>query len=520
MSTTDSAPLTVLVVDDDPATLRLVAKITSTAGYKVVQAKDGQEALDRILRDCPDMVLTDWDMPGLDGVQLCREIRRRNLPFYLYLLLLTAKSRPEEMVQALDAGADDCISKPINPAVLMARLKAGTRTVVMERRLRRLSESDPLTGAMNRRAFHERLALEWERATRYRHPLSCVMIDLDFFKKLNDTYGHAAGDALLRAIVRLLESHRRSSNVLAHFGGEEFCVLLTETDEAGAAAWAERARVAVAEARIPFSERPLSVTASLGVATRLADTTCPEALIALADQALGVAKESGRNRVVRFSTLVDGGPDCLDRPAVYAPLEKAFARDVMATAVYCPREHDTVGRVAGMLLQLRLNAAPVVNDQSRLIGIISENDLLAVTALSPCLNTPIGKCMKTNIVQYDEQTPAKEVFRFLTRASVSRVVVVREGRPTGVISRATLLRWLRNWFYLHRQSASVPDTPAATRRRGILTAADAAGDSLAALRSHLASHDSDIVPCAVAEATRLENIAQDILAHCCGQDRW
>ena len=179
-----------------------------------------------------------------------------------------------------------------------------------------------------------------------------------------------------------------------------------------------------------------------------------------------------------------------------------------------------MGRVAGMLLQLRLNAAPVVDDQSRLIGIISENDLLAVTALSPCLNTPIGKCMKTNIVQYDEQTPAKEVFRFLTRASVSRVVVVREGRPTGVISRATLLRWLRNWFYLHRQSASVPDTPAATRRRGILTAADAAGDSLAALRSHLASHDSDIVPCAVAEATRLENIAQDILAHCCGQDRW
>jgi two-component system, cell cycle response regulator len=472
MSTTDPAPLTALVADDDPATLRLIARIAANAGYRIVQANDGREALDRILSDCPDLLITDWDMPGLDGIQLCREIRRSDLPFYVYVLLLTAKSRSEEMVQALDAGADDFISKPINPAVLLARLKAGARIVVAERRLRHLGESDSLTGVLNRRAFHERFAAEWDRATRYQHPPSCVMIDLDFFKKLNDTYGHAAGDAVLQAIVSLLESHRRTSDVLARYGGEEFCLLLPETDEAGAAAWAERVRLAIAEARIPFSNKPLSVAASLGVATRLADTPSPEALIALADQALLVAKELGRNRVVPFSTLLDHGSDSPDRHAAYAPLEKVLARDVMAPAVYCPQEQDSVDQVVDLLLNLRLNAAPVVDDQQRLAGIISENDLLAVAASSPCLNTPIREYMKTNVVQYDEGTPAKTVFQFLARASVPRVVVVRDGRPTGVISRATLLRWLRNWSATHRQSEVVAGTNAMPRV-GVLKAADA-----------------------------------------------
>jgi diguanylate cyclase (GGDEF)-like protein len=459
-------------------------------------------------------------MPGLDGLHLCRRLRQENLPFYVYVLLLTAKSRSEEMVEGLDAGADDFISKPINRVVLLARLKAGARTIAIERRLRDLARLDPLTGAMNRRSFHERFSTEWDRASRYGHPLSCAMIDLDFFKKTNDTYGHAAGDAVLQAIARLLESHCRTSDVLARYGGEEFCVLLTETDEAGAAAWAERGRMAIAEARIPFSDQILSVTGSLGVAARPPDITGPEALVALADQALSVAKESGRNRVVPFSTLADRGLDSPDHPAMHAPLDKVLARDVMAAAVYCPHEHESVDCVADLFLQLRLNAAPVVDDQSRLVGIISENDILAVAASNACLNMPIRECMKTNVVQYHEETPAKDVFRFLSRASVPRVVVVSEACPTGVISRATLLRWLRNWSNVHRQSDSAPSTaPVPMRQAGILQAADAAGDCLAALRSHLATHNSDFVPCAVAEATRLEDLAHDILAHCRSQDR-
>ena len=201
MSGTDTASLTVLIADDDPAALRLTARIAAMAGYHVLQAKNGHEALERILSDHPDMLITDWDMPGLNGVQLCRELRQRGLPFYVYVLLVTAKSRSEELVEGLEAGADDFITKPIDPAGLIARLRAGARTVAMEHHLREMARSDPLTGAMNRRTFFDCLAVEWDRAERYQQALSCVMIDLDFFKRINDTYGHAAGDAMLQAVA-------------------------------------------------------------------------------------------------------------------------------------------------------------------------------------------------------------------------------------------------------------------------------------------------------------------------------
>ena len=385
----------------------------------------------------------------------------------------------------------------------------------MERRLRDMARLDPLTGIMNRRTFHERADDEWDRASRYGHPLSCVAIDLDFFKRINDTLGHAAGDAVLQAVAKLLESHTRTSDVLARFGGEEFCVLLAETDESGAAAWAERFRQVLAATPITVSEQALNVTASVGVAARLPDTTGPESLIALADHALGAAKESGRNRVVRFSAIADVGLGC---SAVQTPWDNVLARDVMAPTVYSPHRDETVGNVADMFLQLRLNAAPVIDEEGLLVGILSENDLLAVSASTTDLQAPIGKCMKTNIVRYDEETPAKTVYQFLSRAAVPRVVVVREGRPTGVISRATLLRWLRNWSNVHDQFDRIPrPAPVSSRHGGIVKATEVATERLAVLRSHLAEDQSDFVPCAVAEATRLEELAHEILAHCRGQ---
>lgn len=515
MSPSDFAARKVLIVDDDRATLRLIAKITTTAGYQVATAKDGREAFERILDWCPDLLVTDWDMPQLSGLQLCRKVREEKLPFYVYVMLLTAKSRSEELVEGLEAGADDFITKPIEPPVFLARLKSGMRTVTMERRLRDIAKLDPLTGIMNRRTFHERAAAEWDRASRYAHPLSCVIIDLDFFKRINDTLGHAAGDAVLQAVATLLESHSRSSDVLARYGGEEFCVLLAETDETGAAVWAERFRQALAAAPIFVSNQALSVTGSIGVAARLPDTTCPESLVALADQALGAAKESGRNRVVRFSTIADVGLGC---SAIHTPWDNVLARDVMAPTVYSPHQDNSVTNVADMFLQLRLNAAPVVDQQGLLAGILSENDILAVSASTASLHTPISDCMKTNVVQYDEETPAKTVYQFLSRVAVPRVVVVKEGRPTGVISRATLLRWLRNWSNLNDQGDRIPrPASASSRHGGILKAAAVATERLAILRNHLSKDHSDFVPCAVAEATRLEELANEILAHCRGQ---
>lgn len=514
----DSKPLSVLAVDDDPALLRLIAKTASNAGYHVVTAGDGQEALDLIRTDCPDLIITDWDMPRLDGLQLCRKLREQKLAQYVFVLLLTAKTCSEDMVAGLNAGADDFLSKPVEPTVLLARLKAGSRTVAMERRLRNIARLDPLTSLANRRTFHEGLCREWDRSLRYGRPLACVMVDLDFFKAVNDEHGHAAGDAVLQGVSRVLEDHRRSSDVLARYGGEEFCVLLTETDEDGAAVWAERAREAIVKASFSVAGQDLHITGSLGVAARLPDTPTPEALVALSDEALGVAKQSGRNRVVCFSSLADVGPTQPAGPN--NPWLDIVASDVMSPAVYSPHQDDKVEQVADMFLQLRLNAAPVVDDEGLLVGMISENDILAVSSSARGRNTAIRQCMKTNVICYDQETPARSVHQFLARASVPRVIVVAQGRPVGVISRATLLRWLRNWSNVGRgESATQRVERAQDRRAGILKTAETASERLGVLSGYLARHDTDFVPCAVAEATRLEELAHEILAHCRQQDR-
>lgn len=504
--------LKVLVVDDDDAVLRLITKITSAAGYETGTARNGEEAWDYLTEHCPDLLITDWEMPKLDGIQLCRRLRESKLSHYVYVLLLTAKSHSEEMVQGLDAGADDFISKPINPSVLLARLKAGSRTVVMERRLRDVARFDPLTKTMNRRSFHELFEREWERAARYGNPLSCVMIDLDFFKRINDAYGHAAGDTVLQQVGDLLKTHCRSSDYVARYGGEEFCALLSETDGEGATAWAKRLCTALAQSPILHSGQALHVTCSLGVATRLVDTSGPEALVALADQALGAAKELGRNRVVHFSVLSDTGPNHL---SVECPWANVRARDIMEPAVYCPNEKDRVNAVADAFVQLRLNAAPTLDDAGNLVGIISENDILARTVSPQGLDVTVRDCMKTDVVQYDTEASAKTILKFLLRAAVPRVVVVDGGRPVGVVSRTTLLRWLRNWAGVHlRDNSASQSTSELLRHSRILSATDAAHHCVAALRDYLTTSDRDFVTCALAEATRLEGVAQEILAHC------
>jgi diguanylate cyclase (GGDEF)-like protein len=327
--------------------------------------------------------------------------------------------------------------------VLLARLEAGSRLLRMERQLRKNSCHDPLTGVLNRRAFQDRFAQEWGRAARYGHPLSCAVLDLDFFKRVNDTHGHAAGDAALVGVASLLTNLCRPSDIVCRCGGEEFSVLLTETNETGAVRWAERIRLALAGTTIPAAGVVLRLTASLGVAERLADTTSPDQLRELADQALAVAKQSGRNRVVRFSSLNE---PMLDRPEQLAhPLDSIVARDVMSAPIYCPHQDETVRQAADLFLQLRLTSAPVVNDAGTLVGIVTDADLLTRTALGKGWDDKIRNVMRTDVVCYNEDAPLDQVYQFLARVSVPRIVVVDQGRPTGVISRSTLLRWFRNW---------------------------------------------------------------------------
>ena len=299
----------ILLVEDDVITRRLIARLLRRAGYAVEEATDGTEALERIREKFFPILITDWEMPQMDGPTLCRKVRELELEGYVYSLLLTARHGKEHIIEGLEAGADDYLTKPPHEAELVARLKTGARIVALEQSLRaanernrKLSITDALTGAYNRRYFNEQLPAEIERCRRYQHPLSIVMGDIDFFKKINDGHGHSAGDEVLGQFVQLTKrSIRTTSDWIARYGGEEFVIVMPETGHAGALQATEKVRAAIAAEPFATAAGGIPVTASFGVATLLPNGEgsdhAIDQLIAAADTRLYASKHGGRNRV-------------------------------------------------------------------------------------------------------------------------------------------------------------------------------------------------------------------------------
>ena len=266
--------LRLLLVEDEATQRLLLERLLVDAGYIVDTAQSGIEALGKLATGHYQMMLTDWDMPGMDGITLCRSVRRARLPTYLYILLLTGNSSTEHVVAGLEAGADDYLCKPANESELLARLNAGRRIVNLEHSLReanaqiqQMSVTDPLTGAYNRRYLNEHLLIEIERAHRHSRPLGLVMADLDRFKQINDRHGHLVGDDVLRAFVKRVRAIiRPSSDWMARYGGEEFALVLAESDLDASHAAAERFRRDCAQHPLDTRAGPLTITASFGVA--------------------------------------------------------------------------------------------------------------------------------------------------------------------------------------------------------------------------------------------------------------
>lgn len=304
------SPLRLLLVEDEPTQLLLMQRLLQKGGYSVTTASDGEEALAKIATGQFQFLVTDWDMPGMDGVTLCRRVREAELPGYVYVLLLTGHGSTESVVAGLEAGADDYIRKPANEAELLARLKAGQRILRLEQSLREanakiqhLSITDPLVGTYNRRYLGEQLVKDIERAWRYQRPLSVIMTDLDYFKSINDQYGHLVGDELLKSFAELaLGLIRQASDWMARYGGEEFVIVLPETPLDRAAATAEKIRARCSSEPITTSAGTLAVTASFGIASLTGPEesaiAAADSLLRRADAALYRGKREGRNRVV------------------------------------------------------------------------------------------------------------------------------------------------------------------------------------------------------------------------------
>ena len=297
----------VLLADDEPVQRMLIGRMLSRSGYDVVMAEDGQQALQHMQAGDISLLVTDWEMPNLDGIGLCRALRSMALPHYTYAILLTSRDSVEHVVMGLEAGADDYLTKPIMEPELLARLSTGKRLIEMERSLRqaneenrRLSITDALTGVFNRRYLMEQLVKEMERSQRYCHPLSLLLCDVDHFKRINDNYGHQVGDETLIKFAQILHGSLRETDWIARYGGEEFVMVLPETNLTAAAQVAERCRAALAKESLVISGHALPVTASFGVSGwQESVPTGAEtgALIAAADAGIYASKEGGRNRV-------------------------------------------------------------------------------------------------------------------------------------------------------------------------------------------------------------------------------
>ncbi len=290
----------VLVVDDLPATVRLLAADLEQQGHEVSVACDGCEALAMAAADRPDVILLDIMLPGMDGIEVCRRLKADDDLRMVPVIFVTAKHLEADVVDGLDAGADDYVVKPFSSHVLAARIRAALRIKRLEDLLVEQAHIDPLTGLWNRRALKERLEQEWAQVQRHGRRLALVMVDVDHFKDVNDAYGHFVGDRLLQEISRTIAGQCRKSDLPARYGGEEFAIIAPDETAHGAVHLAERCRRKIETIRLPLFAEPLMATASFGVADACGLPSL-EALLGRADAALYAAKRAGRN-TVRWSS--------------------------------------------------------------------------------------------------------------------------------------------------------------------------------------------------------------------------
>ena len=297
----------ILIIDDSPDALAVAKTRLAHEGHEILCAGGGKEGLEIAGRVNPDLVLLDVDMPEMNGYDVCRRLKEDAATCSIPVIFLSGSGGIEDKVKGLDLGAVDFVTKPFDVFELRARVRAALRTKHLQDLLRKYALIDPLTELPNRRALDERLQQEWARLLRHGGRLSVIMADLDHFKRVNDEFGHPAGDEVLRQVARLLADGCRESDTPARYGGEEFVVVAPETAARDAADFAERLRTSICARPLEVHGKSLEVTASFGVADNegLKET---EDLVQAADEALYRAKSAGRNCVKRLETTAAAAP--------------------------------------------------------------------------------------------------------------------------------------------------------------------------------------------------------------------
>jgi diguanylate cyclase (GGDEF)-like protein len=298
----------ILIVDDSKLIAHVAKTMLAKQGHEVLLAQDGKAGLEAAKSGQPDIILLDLIMPVMDGYEVCQHLKADEATQEIPIIMVTSKAETADKVKGLQMGALDYVTKPFDEAELIARVNIHLKlrelyreVQAQNKQLQEMANRDGLTGLYNHRYFHEQLSQDFLRAKRYHEQLTCVLLDIDFFKKFNDTYGHQTGDIVLQNLAQVIEASTRESDLAARYGGEEFALVMYHTDQAAALEAAERLRARVESQEVKDNGNVLRVTISVGVATfpheNIRDA---KELIEFADQALYKAKENGRNRVEAY----------------------------------------------------------------------------------------------------------------------------------------------------------------------------------------------------------------------------
>jgi diguanylate cyclase (GGDEF)-like protein len=292
----------ILIVDDESANLKILAALLADRGYRVHAARSGEQALQAVARFEPDLILLALMMPGIDGLETCRQLKQRPELAEVPVIFLTARDDEATILRGFDVGAVDYVTKPFNPRVLLARVGTHLKLREKTRQLERMAQQDGLTGINNRRAFDQRIDAEWRRCRRHHYGLGLLLLDIDYFKPYNDTYGHQQGDRALQRVAQVLQQVcHRGEDFPARYGGEEFVVLSPDGDADSLRRFGQRICDAVAAEAIPHRAskvEPVLTVSIGGVWLAGCGGQGFGALIEAADRCLYEAKRQGRNRVV------------------------------------------------------------------------------------------------------------------------------------------------------------------------------------------------------------------------------
>jgi len=451
--------LKILLIEDDLGDRVLVERTLQKGrqAFSLTHCESLADALVNLARESFDVALLDLSLPdsfGLTGMHRIHE-QFPDLPF----VVLTGLADDNLALQSLEQGAQDYLVKgTTNPEILertllyaIQRQQIKTENRCLIQRMKALVNHDSLTGALNRQAFTASLEREWNRAERHQLQLSCAMLDIDFFKRVNDSHGHAVGDLALKEVTRILQEQIRITDYLGRLGGEEFCVLLPETGEQDALLWAERAREKIAESTISFDGGELRLTVSFGVSSRQGTAVSAQQMLEYADEAMLLAKQRGRNQVFGYHGMHEQSTN-----SESTLWEGVTIRDLLPDLRPSIAQNQPVATAIQSLKKHRVDWLVVQNSAGEITGIIRQVDVVSASFVKGKPDGLVADLMQTGLPAFAPETSAREVGEFLCRAGVWKVFVVEGKRIVGIVTRADLFHWLANTLNSDSQQKPSP----------------------------------------------------------------